>query len=430
MLSSLLVRRQRNDPVPVYLILMAGQAVCFSLFFTVQLIYQATVVGLDPFQMVLVGTVLEVTCFLFEVPTGVVADVYSRRRSVLVGVALIGCAYGVEGAIAAFWAALAGQVFWGIGYTFTSGATEAWITDEIGEEAVGPVFLRGEQARLGGLLAGALLSVALNVANIQLPMVVAGVGMVALAGTLALVMPESRIRPVRSSENSALGHMLATARAGIGLAAARPVARTIVAVSLVGGLAAEAFDRLHVPSAIDRFDFPAVFGVDGPVPWFGLSGVVGLLLGLAASEVFRRANLDALDKGSPAHLLAALAAVDVAAVVVFAVAGNLWLAFAMLWARRVVATIAAPAQDAWLNRHLDSATRATAISMTGQANSVGQAVGGPALGWFGSTASIRAALLASAVVLAPTVALYLRPIRRDHAVAAAVSTVTDAGRGR
>src|SRR5215216_5830221 len=114
----LLARRQGHNPVPVYLALATGQAICFSLFFTVQLIYQVTVVGLNPLQMVLVGTVLEVTCFLFEVPTGVVADVYGRRLSILVSIALIGCAYALEGGIPLFWAALAGQVFWGIGYTF------------------------------------------------------------------------------------------------------------------------------------------------------------------------------------------------------------------------------------------------------------------------------------------------------------------------
>ncbi|MGH2530993.1 MAG: hypothetical protein ACRDJW_01690 [Thermomicrobiales bacterium] len=81
---------------------MAGQALCFSLFFTVQLIYHVTVVGLNPFQMVLVGTVLEVTCFLFEVPTGIVADVYSRRLSILVGVALIGSAYLLSPTIALY----------------------------------------------------------------------------------------------------------------------------------------------------------------------------------------------------------------------------------------------------------------------------------------------------------------------------------------
>ena len=98
------------------------------------------------------------------------------------GIALIGCAYALEGAIPLFWAALGGQVFWGIGYTFTSGATQAWITDEIGEEAAGPVFLRGAQIGLLGGLLGTLLSVVLGVSNIQLPMLLAGVGMLTLAG--------------------------------------------------------------------------------------------------------------------------------------------------------------------------------------------------------------------------------------------------------
>ena len=421
MVSFLLGRRQHNDPVPVYLVLMAGQAICFALFFTVQLIYQVTVVDLDPFQMVLVGTVLEVTCFLFEVPTGVVADVYSRRLSILIGISLIGCAYALEGGIAAFWAALGGQVFWGVGYTFTSGATQAWISDEIGEAAAGPVFLRGAQMRLLGILIGTLCSVGLGVFNIQLPMVLAGAGMLALAGVLLLVMPERHMHSTPPAARSTYGRMKETAQGATRLAMARPVAKVIIAISLIVGLASEAFDRLHVPSVIDRFAFPTLFGVGSPVLWFGLSGVIGTLLGLAASEVFKRRNPGTLDSGAPARLLAALAAVDVAAVVIFAIGGSLWLAFAMLWVRRIVGTISEPVETAWLNRNLDSKSRATVLSMTGQANSIGQAVGGPALGWVGSAVSIQTALLCSAVVLTPTVALYRRLIVRAPASAQALA---------
>ncbi len=424
MLFALPKRPRRADPVAVYSILMAWQAVCFSLFFTVQLIYHVTVVGLDPFRMVLVGAVLEVTWVLFELPTGVVADVYSRRLSILVGLALMGGSYLIEGGIPAFWAALVSQVFWGVGGTFTSGATEAWITDEVGEESVGPVFLRGEQMRLAGVLTGTLLSTALGLVAIQAPMVLAGVGMLALAGSLALVMPE---RPVRAAaaDGSPVRRMTATARAAVRVAMARPVAKIVIAASLVSGLAAEAWDRLSTPSLIDRFAFPAVFGAGGPVLWFGIAGVVGTLLGLAASEVFRRTNPTALGAGAPARLLAGLAAVDVAAVAGFALAGHLWLAFAMVWVRRIVATIEAPVQAAWLNRNLDPATRATVISMTSQANSAGQAVGGPALGWLGSAVSLRAALLGSALVLAPTIALYGRLVVRERAVPDPAPTPAD-----
>ncbi|MCC6313350.1 MAG: MFS transporter [Thermomicrobiales bacterium] len=417
--------RRSAAPTPIYLVLMAGQAVCGSLFFTVMLVYQVTVVGLDPLQMVLVGTVMEATCFLFEIPTGVVADVYSRRRSILIGFVLIGGSYLLQGAIPAFWAALAGQVFWGVGYTFTSGATEAWVTDEVGEAVVGSVFLRGQQASLAGGLIGTLLGTALGVVRMQLPLILAGIGMLALTGILTLVMPERRMRPTPVAERSTFGHMRDTAREGFRLAAARPVVRTVVAASLVVGLGSEAVDRLCTPSVIERFAFPTLWGTNSPVFWLGLSGVVGSLIGLAASEMFRRAESRALGAGSPARLLAGFAAVDAAVVLGFALAGNLWLAFAMLWARGVIRTIAGPVQDAWLNRNLDSDTRATAISIASQANSIGQVVGGPALGWVGSAVSLRAALLGSAAVLAPAAALYRRSAVRERAADAPAPAAAD-----
>lgn len=425
MLTTLLARRQRNNPVPVYLLLSGGQAFFFSLIFTVNMIYQATVVGLSPLQLVLVGTMLEATCFLFEVPTGIVADVYSRRRSTLIGVALLGSGFLLEGSVAEFWAMLGSSFLMGVGFTFTSGATEAWITDEIGEEAVGPVFLRSGQMWLIGGLAGTLASVGLGVIAIQLPIVLAGVGMILLAGTLVLLMPERHMHVTPRAERTTFGHMLHTASEGAKVARSRPVARTVILVSLIAGLASEAFDRLNTPSILNRFDFPTVFGSDDPVLWFGAASVVGTVLGLASSEIFKRKNPEALGAGTPARLLAVLTGVEVGAVVVFALSGNLWLAFAMLWLRGVTGTLIGPVQGAWLNRNLDSATRATVISMTGQSNAIGQVAGGPALGWVGSAVSIRAALMGSALVMAPIVALYARVIPRDRGVPEPVATPAD-----
>ena len=375
--------RPANDPAPIYLILSAGQAFFFSLIFTVNMVYQATVVGLSPLQLVLVGTVLEATCFLFEIPTGVVADIYSRRLSILIGIALIGCGFTLEGSIPAFWAVIGAQVLWGIGCTFTSGATEAWITDEVGEEAVGPVFLRAGQAGLIGGLAGTLASVSLGLVHIQLPMILAGIGMFALAAVLFTIMPERHMHVTPREDRSTFAHALATTRGGFRLARSRPVVKVLVAISLIVGLASEAFDRLNTASVIDRFDFPTVFGTDSPVIWFGISGVVSTLLGLAASEIFKRRSPESLGAGVPARLLAVTGAVQVGAIVVFALSGNLWLAFAMLWLRTVLGTISGPVEAAWLNRNLESSSRATVISMVGQANAIGQVAGGPALGWVG-----------------------------------------------
>jgi DHA3 family tetracycline resistance protein-like MFS transporter len=408
-------RRPAANPVPIYLLLAFGQAFCFSLIFTVNLVYQVTVVGLSPFQLVIVGTVLEATCFLFEIPTGVLADVYSRRLSILIGIVLIGCGFLLEGSIPAFWAVVGAQLIWGIGYTFTSGATEAWITDEVGEDAVGPVFLRSTQMWLIGGLVGTFAAVALGVVKIQLPMVLAGILLIALAVGLFIIMPERHMHPTPRAERSTFAHMRETTRNGFRLAMARPVVKSLIVVSLVVGLASEAFDRLNTASIINRFEFPTVLGYTGPVVWFGVAGVIGTLLGLAATQVLDRLNPEALASGIPARLLASGAVLQVLAVIGFALSGNLWIAFAMLWLRTVVASVMEPVQAAWLNRNLDSSSRATVISMTGQANAIGQVGGGPILGWVGSAISIRAALLASALVLSPTVALYGRLVAHRDA---------------
>jgi DHA3 family tetracycline resistance protein-like MFS transporter len=66
---------------------------------------------------VLVGTVLEIAVLTFEVPTGVLADTYSRRVSVITGFFLIGAGFVLEGSVPVFGAVLVAQVIWGAGYT-------------------------------------------------------------------------------------------------------------------------------------------------------------------------------------------------------------------------------------------------------------------------------------------------------------------------
>jgi DHA3 family tetracycline resistance protein-like MFS transporter len=340
--------------------------------------------------MVMVGAVLESTVVVFEVPTGIVADVYSRSLALLIGSALLGCSYVLEGGVPPFWEALVSQILRGAGYTFMSGATEAWISDEIGEIKVGQVFLRGRQMWLAGTLA----CVGLGLINIQVPMVLAGAGMFVLAAVLLIIMPETYRRPERTVARSVLGEMRSTAGEGLRLAMARPVVKVIIAISLFVGLAAEVFDRLHVPLVIKRFDSEPLFFSENPVVWFGVSGVVGMLLGLAAMEWFKRHSPSSFGAGTPARLLAGCSALQVGGLVVFALSGHIWLALAMLWLRTIV-------------------------------NSIGQSTGGPALGWAGSAYSIRAALIGSALLLVPTIALYRRQIARDRVAEEALPVAAD-----
>ncbi|MBA2452648.1 MAG: MFS transporter, partial [Chloroflexia bacterium] len=176
---------------PVYLIMSGFGALFFSIFATVSSIYRIQDAGLNPFQLLLVGTVLEATCLLFEIPTGIVADTYSRRLSVIIGTVLIGAGFMLEGAFPVLFTILLAQVVWGIGATFTSGAEEAWIADEMGETGIGKVFMRAAQFGQFGALIGIVASVAIASINLSLALLVSGALFVALGIFLAFVMPET-----------------------------------------------------------------------------------------------------------------------------------------------------------------------------------------------------------------------------------------------
>ena len=90
------------------------------------------------------------------------------------------------------------------------------------------------------------------------------------------------------------------------------------------------------------------------------------------------------------------------AMLAFALSGSTWLAIAALLGVFFARDLAGPLYDTWLNQQItDSSVRATVISISGQANAVGQAGGGPVLGVVGNVWGIRAALAAGACVIAP-----------------------------
>ena len=123
-------------------------------------VYLVSELHLSPLQLVLMGTAMEGAVFLFEIPTGVVADTYSRRLSLVIGYLGTGAAWVAVGLVSAPWLIIALWGVWGFAYTFTSGAEEAWITDEVGVENVATVFLRGARYGQAGAVVGLLLQVA------------------------------------------------------------------------------------------------------------------------------------------------------------------------------------------------------------------------------------------------------------------------------
>jgi MFS transporter, DHA3 family, tetracycline resistance protein len=169
-----------KDPTFVYLVLSAGWPLFFSMLAVTNLVYQVQVAHLDPLRLLLVGSVLELTCLVFQVPTGLFADAFSRRWAVSVGCVLVGAGFILEGSVPQFASILVAQVVWGVGATLSSGAEDAWITDEVGEQRAGPLFLRASQVGQATSLIGIFVGVGLATIRLNLPIVVGGALLVML----------------------------------------------------------------------------------------------------------------------------------------------------------------------------------------------------------------------------------------------------------
>src|SRR5512136_442530 len=180
----------KTNAYKFYLFIETASSLFYFLAFTAMSLYEIHVAGLSPLQLVLVGTTLELTVLLCEVPTGIVADVYSRRLSIIIGLCLVGLGFLLEGLLPLFGTILLAQVLWGLGYTFTSGATQAWLSDEIGEGPANQAFLRANKFSLGGALAGMLLAILLGSRQVNLPILASGGLFMFLAAILSLAMPE------------------------------------------------------------------------------------------------------------------------------------------------------------------------------------------------------------------------------------------------
>ena len=136
---------------PIYLLLSGTLSLGNSMLWAVETVYLVKAVGLNPVQIVLVGTVLLGVNLIFQTPTGILADMYSRRLAVVVGLFVLGAGHIIEGAQASYLAVLAGTVIGAFGATMVSGADAAWIADELGADHVGSAYLRAAQL---GALAG------------------------------------------------------------------------------------------------------------------------------------------------------------------------------------------------------------------------------------------------------------------------------------
>ncbi len=369
------------------------------MMFVVTSLYEATVAGLTPVQLILVGTALEISAFVFEVPTGIVADVFSRRLSIIIGYVLMGVGFLVEGLFPAFIPILLAQVIWGLGYTFTSGATQAWITDEIGEEDANKLFLRATRVGLYASLLGMGLAVLVGAENVALPILFGAVGVLLIGVILVFIMPEKNFRPTPREDRNTWQHMWHTFKQGADAVRSKPRLMSIVGVGLFYGIYSEGFDRLWVKHLLDNFNLPILFG-NNQVTFFAVLRVAGTLLTILA-VYFVEKRVDSTSPLAIGRAMFIVTGLISVAMLGFALSPLLLLSLSLYLIIDALRDVRIPLQTAWINQKLDSNVRATVHSMFGQVDAIGQVVGGPIVAAIAAFGSTLASLVTSSLLLTP-----------------------------
>lgn len=400
------------------MILQGGSTALFFLISTVTAVYGVQDAHLNALQLVLVGTTLEAVCLVFQVPTGAIADAFSRRTSVLVGLALSGAGFVLWGAIPRFETILLAQFLWGLGYTFYDGAQQAWIADELGDERAGQAFIRGAQASQVGALFGIAGSVALASWHLSWPIILGGALHLPLVLWLLVIMPERErgLGAVRFRDAGA--RLGGTVRAGLRASRERPVLLTILGIAAIFGAASEGVDRLRDIHFLQDMTLPHLWGLS-PIVWFGVIQMGGLAMSVVAAE-FAKRRLDTSSHRQVASTLAAINALLVVAVVAFGLMTQFAPALLLIWAIFVLRRTNTPLMTAWLNQSLEPAIRATMFSLQSLSDSLGQVLGGPLLGVLATLVSIRAGIAVSGLLLAPAMVLYVRTLREGEGVGSRV----------
>ena len=399
---------KKHPPLVVYFALSSTSSALYSLIFTVNLLYYIFVAKLDPLQLVLVGTALEASIFIFEIPTGVVADSISRRLSIVIGVFIIGVAFLVNGIWPVFWVIMAAQVLWALGYTFTSGATQAWISDEIGEENAGLAFIRGARWDQWGGIFGTIASVFIAVISLKAPIVIGGGLFIVLGFYLAFFMPENGYQPAVIEKGKYWTEFARTFTNGIGAVKIRPALIGILAAGFFFGLYSEGYDRLWQAHILERFVIPSAGWFStaystvemSAVFWNALFKIVLMSFSVIATKSIEK-RLDRTNIPTLVRIMLFLSAVLLICLLGFALTGNLILSLIFVLIIGVSREMIYPVYTTWVNHRIPSSVRATVLSFSSQVDAVGQTIGGPIVGLVAKGVSILAGLLTSVGMLVP-----------------------------
>lgn len=388
----------------IYYAFTSSRAFCLQIVFTLNIIYYVSDAQLNPLELVLIGTIMELTVLLCEIPTGLVADLFGRKKSIIIGTIIIGGAHLLEGSIPSFTAIAIAAALWGIGWTFISGAETAWIADEITPEQLDHTLLNGAKFSSIGSFIGILTSVAIgSLFTVQIAILFAGAALLLIALLSIFWIPETKFVPITQGKPSHLHHMKIALQSSWNVIQSDRTLLSLASITLFMGLASEGFDRLWGAHFIENFQLNEHY----TVYWFGLFYALTFLLNIGLLKW-----MEQIATSHFARLLMWLNTVLILFMIYFAFTTHFIVAVVLYLCVASLRNVNHPLINIMMNKQLESKGRATTLSFYGQVDAFGQVAGGPLVGLIALYTSIEGGLFASALLILPTI-YFLRIMRKS-----------------
>ena len=360
-----------------YLLLMLGNTLAASFIWGINTIFLLDA-GLSNLEAFAANAFFTVGMVVFEVPTGIVADTIGRRDSYLLGTVTLTVStllyvllWQVE---APLWEWAIASMLLGLGFTFFSGAVEAWLVDALAATGftgeIESVFGRGQIVTGAGMLAGSVVGgfVAAQV-SLGAPFVLRGAVLLVMFVVAFRLMHDVGFTPEKGGRP--LAEMRKIAAASIEYGWRVPAVKWLMVESLfTGGVGIYAFYALQ-PYLLELYGDPKAYQVAGLVA--AVVAGAQIVGGMAASRIRRR-----FERRTSALLL--IAALNVATLALIGLVDSFAgvLALVVVWGLLFAATM--PIRQAYINGLIPSRQRATILSFDSMMSSTGGVWTQPVLG--------------------------------------------------
>lgn len=387
-----------------------------SLIWAINTIFLEQRGGLNLFQVMLVNTAFVVAQMVCEVPTGVIADTIGRKASYLLSIVtiIVSTVMYVLTPIMGwgFWGFVVASVIIGLGFTFQTGAVDAWMVDALDYLGWdGPkdrVFAWSGMGTGAAVLVGSLAGGLLGQVNLALPYLVRAIVLVAAFVLVLFVVHDTGFehRPLRLSTFGAETRKIFDA--GVRYGWHSPVVRPLMFTSLVSGLFFIYGFYSWQPYVLQLLGKNSIWLLGVVQAGSSFAGIIG-------NALVRRVMGDGGGRKSSSSVLVAITYGGAAIVACIGLVGFVFhqpgvvpasLAIVLWLGWGVVFGIFQPVRSNFINAYIPSAQRATVLSLDSLFSDAGGAAGQSALGWVSTQFSISAAWLIGSVFVAAAGPLY------------------------